>query len=226
MGAYRRAKRYKENTNGGIMLCGINHGDPKSKNKQSKSTISENETFISDARTRPYKFKNDLFNWFAIWGHPLATVPQKAGPYERAFFLSNWLGSKENRTNGETIQRCKKDPARFIETVREYRPKIILLTSVQLYDLFFDSKLKNDFFELLGALKGGKSEKHTPKGPQRYRAKVGRFMRDGNETIVIAMPHPAARSKGNPSKEYVREMGFKLKIPELLQEYKKNTLKI
>jgi len=214
---------YPENSSGGIMLCGINHGGD-SKKDRNPQTIREKKTFISNPETKQYDYKTALLNWFSIWGHPLEPDPHKAGSYEKSFFLTNWLPDSSIKVPKNYVTLCRDEHKQFCDTIRKYSPSIILITSVPLYDLLFNRKLRKEVEELLGNIEDGKSSyKYPPSGAQtgaqKFRAKLGRFSKG---ITIIGMPHPAARP--HPNDDYIREAGRVLKIPELLNNYKEKNL--
>ena len=92
-----------ENREGGLLLCGLNHGYSKEDERQDAAGIDRsdpNKSFFSDGKVNDYPFRNRIVSWFSLWGYELARSKEKAGDFERSIVQTNWLQTCSNNMHG------------------------------------------------------------------------------------------------------------------------------
>ena len=121
---------FDENKDGGLLLCGLNHGYSKEDERLDTSGVDRSDShksFFSDSEVNDYPFRNRIVSWFSLWGYELARVKEKAGSLERSILQTNWLQTCSNNMDGVNIEEaCIDDSESFLHTCATLKPGIIL----------------------------------------------------------------------------------------------------
>lgn len=185
----------RENREGGLLLCGINHGYSKEDERKDTADTSEpdsQKSFFSDSEVNNCLFRNRIISWFDLWGYNLAKSKDNAGIFERSIVQTNWLPTCSNNTRGINIrQACIKDNEQFFMTCEALKPRVIFLFSKELLLAFISPSLSTRVKSTFGARK---DEVRWDKkniffnGKPRRRFLFG-FQQYENLTVV-SLPHP------------------------------------
>ena len=76
-----------ENRDGGLLLCGLNHGYSKNDELRDVAGINRadpHKSFFSDGEVNDYPFRNRIVSWFSLWGYELARSRGEAGSFGRS----------------------------------------------------------------------------------------------------------------------------------------------
>lgn len=97
-----------ENKQGGLLICGINHGYSNEDERKDNAGIDRSDkykSFFSDKEVNNYSFRNRIAASFELWGYALHSDKQVAGKFEKSLVQTNWLntvylGMSKNLTAG------------------------------------------------------------------------------------------------------------------------------
>lgn len=183
-----------ENSEGGLLLCGLNHGYSKEDERQDAAGIDRSDSsksFFSDGEVNNYPFRNRIVSWFSLWGFDLAGRSEIAGAFERSLIQTNWLQSCSNNMDGiNTQQACIEDNESFILTCETLKPEIIFFFGRELYFAFSSPALREKVEPIFGARLGetGWLQKDVYfNGKPRRRLRFG-FQQYEKLTVVV-LPH-------------------------------------
>ncbi len=147
-----------ENREGGLLLCGLNHGYSKEDERQDAAGIDRSDprkSFFSDGEVNDYPFRNRIVSWFSLWGFELARRNEIAGAFERSIVQTNWLQSCSNNMSGiNTQQACIDDSESFIQTCSALKPELILFFSKELFWAFSSPSLREKLESIFGTRLG------------------------------------------------------------------------
>lgn len=183
-----------ENREGGLLLCGLNHGYSKEDERQDAAGIDRSDSrksFFSDGEVNDYPFRNRIVSWFSLWGYELARSKEKAGDFERSVVQTNWLQTCSNNMHGiNTQQACIEDNESFFHTCDALRPCVIFFFGRELLWAFTSSTLNTKVESIFGARKG--EVRWIQKdvffdGKPRRRFRVG--FQQYEKLTVISLPH-------------------------------------
>jgi len=213
-------KIYLQNSNGGILLCGINHGYSENDKKLDESGANREDphkSFFSDEEVNDYPFLNNIVKWFSFRGYRLNGNSEAAGGLVKSIVQTNWLQTCSNNMNGvNTQQACVQDNDSFLETCESLKPKIIILFSKELFWAFnsdslnarvksiFGNKINNAEWLQKDVVVDGKKCIKFKVGFQKYE-----------RLNVISLPH--ATSARGLSDDYIAS--FKPEISQIINNW-------
>ena len=129
-------RKYEENSQGGLMICGMNWGGEQSLDPKCPSNAKKPPTFFSDT-TNAYEYKDKIVDWFGYFGHPLKRVKEEARRFEKSILQTNWLTHQSKDTTKI------KYPVDYVAGWENFErrlialnPKLIIFLSVSLLDVF------------------------------------------------------------------------------------------
>jgi hypothetical protein len=190
----------EENREGGLLLCGINHGYSKEDERQDFAGINRldsHKSFFSDHQVNDYDFRNRIVTWFSLWGFELASCKEAVGQSERSIVQTNWLQTCSNNVNGiNTQQACIDDNESFFGTCLALKPAIIFFFGQELLCAFTSPQLNQKAESIFGKKIDGTEWLQKDvyfQGKKRRRFRFG-FQRYEKLTIV-SLPH-ATGAKG------------------------------
>lgn len=208
---------FEENREGGLLLCGINHGYSKDDERQDAAGIDRSDShksFFSDSEVNDYPFRNRIVSWFELWGYELAQSKRIAGQFERSIIQTNWLQTCSNNVHGMNTQRaCIEDHESFLETCSALKPGIIFFFGKELLWAFTSPALSTKVEIIFGARKGEIQWLQKDvycNGKRRRRFRFG--FQQYEELAVVALPH-ATGAKGIAS-DYIA--AFKPEMSEII----------
>lgn len=178
-------KRYDE-SEGGLLLCGVNWGgDPSAAQDQ------EAPSFFSDRSVNNYPYRNRLVRWFGLLGHPLATEAGTEGKFERSIVQTNWLyGQAVHMRGTDLVGLCARENEAFLFHLRTFRPRLVVLVSIALFDALNQPSCLEAVSSVLGEPSPPrvltKEIVENGKRFKRFRFGIQQFAR----STVIALPHP------------------------------------
>jgi ribosomal protein S25 len=183
-----------ENKEGGLLLCGLNHGYSKEDERQDAAGVDRSDShksFFSDVNVNGYKFRNRIVTWFSLWGHPLVRLPEDAGPFERSIHQTNWLQTCSNNVKDLNIEdECIEDSDSFLQTCAILKPRVLFFFGKDLM-WAFSSKRLSDKVESIFGEKIGKISWHQKdiysNGKLCRRLRFG-FLHYERLTVVV-LPH-------------------------------------
>lgn len=183
-----------ENREGGLLLCGLNHGYSKEDERQDAAGIDRSDSsksFFSDGEVNDYPFRNRIISWFSLWGYELARNKEKAGGFERSIVQTNWLQTCSNNMHGiNTQQACIEDNESFFQTCDELRPCVIFFFGRELLLAFISPMLNTKVESIFGARKGEvrwhqKDIFFNDKPRRRFRFGFQQY----EKLAVVSLPH-------------------------------------
>lgn len=183
-----------ENREGGLLLCGLNHGYSKEDERQDAAGIDRSDpkkSFFSDGEVNDYPFRNRIVSWFSLWGYELARSEEKAGAFERSIVQTNWLQTCSNNMRGiNTQQLCISDNESFIQTCATLKPRVIFFFGRELLWAFTSPTLSTKVEPIFGTRKG---EVRWLQKDVYFNGKPRRRLRFGfqqyEKLTVVALPH-------------------------------------
>ncbi len=207
-----------ENKNGGLLLCGLNHGRSKKDEQEDNAGIDrsdEHKSFFSDKAVNDYDFRNNIVKWFSLWGYNLADNNADAGAFEKSIVQTNWLQTSSNNMEGINKQKaCIDDANSFIDTCLIIRPKLIFFFSQELLWAFNSNQLSQKIEGVFGKRKGGiecKQKNVYSNGKLRRRLK---FCFQSYENLdIVSMPH--ATGAHGVADDYIE--AFKPEMREIIE---------
>jgi hypothetical protein len=127
------------NSNGGLMLCGYEWGDPKADSDvdeggdnlnfvPSATTVFSNKVPAHGLRALGWKYDNKIKKWFDMWGHPLREDGM-GGDFEKSIIQTNWANSKNHEmesTDYFAMLLSEDQVDNFIFHLKELKPSLIL----------------------------------------------------------------------------------------------------
>ncbi|MWJ26726.1 hypothetical protein GPM19_00640 [Halomonas sp. ZH2S] len=185
----------EENREGGLLLCGINHGYSKHDERQDATGIDRSDShksFFSDSEVNDYPFRNKIVSWFDLWGYELARSKRLAGRFERSIIQTNWLQTCSNNVRGVNTQRaCIEEHKSFLETCSALKPGIIFFFGQEPLWAFTSPALSPKVETIFGARTGEiqwlqKTIYYNGKRCTRFRFGFQQYER----LAVVALPHP------------------------------------
>lgn len=209
-----------ENREGGLLLCGINHGyskDDESKDEAGIDRSDSHKSFFSDSEVNDYPFRNRIVSWFNLWGYDLARSKQLAGQFERSIIQTNWLQTCSSNVHDlNTYQACIDEYDLFLETCATLTPGAILFFGKELLWAFTSPAINHKVESIFGSKIGGirwlqKEVYHQ--GMPRRRFQFG--FQQYEELSVVALPH-ATGAKGIAS-DYIA--AFKPEMSEVIDSW-------
>lgn len=148
----------EENAEGGLLLCGLNHGYSKEDERLDNAGIDRSDphkSFFSDSEVNDYPFRNRIVSWFSLWGFELARAKEKAGQFERSILQTNWLQSCSNNVKEMNVtDECIKDSDSFMQTCAALKPSVIFFFGRDLIQAFNSKKLNDKVESIFGARNG------------------------------------------------------------------------
>lgn len=209
-----------ENREGGLLLCGLNHGYSKEDERKDAAGIDRSDSrksFFSDGEVNNSHFRNRIVSWFSLWGFELAGRSEIAGAFERSLIQTNWLQSCSNNMDGiKTEQACTEDNESFILTCEILKPELIFFFGRELFWAFSSPALREKVEPIFGTRVGetewlqkdvffnGKPRKRFRFGFQQYE-----------KLTVVALPH-ATGAQGVAS-DYIE--AFKPEMAEIIKAW-------
>jgi len=209
-----------ENRDGGLLLCGINHGYSKDDERQDVAGVDRSDShksFFSDSEVNDYPFRNRIVSWFRLWGYELAQSKQSAGSFERSFIQTNWLQTCSNNVGGMNIkQACIDGHDSFLETCNALKPGAIFFFGKELLWAFTSPALSQKIESIFGARAGEikwlqKDVYHNGKPCRRFRFGFQQY----EKLVVVALPH-ATGAQGIAT-DYIAE--FKPEMSEVIDSW-------
>lgn len=206
-----------ENKQGGLLICGINHGytiEDERKDNAGIDRSDEHKSFFSDMEVNDYPFRNRIATSFELWGHKLHSDKQFAGMFEKSLIQTNWLNTvSRDFRNADCRKTCIEDHSDFIEVCTLLRPKLIFFFGSGLLPAFTSNELK----EKINPIFGEKIEETkwlqkdvVFEGTKRRRFKFGFQKYEG--VTIISCPH-ATGSQGLAN-DYIA--AFKPEISQII----------
>jgi hypothetical protein len=179
---------YPENANGGLLLCGVNHGYSKVDGRLDAAGTDRSDkykSFFSDGAVNDYPFRNNVAKWLGMWGLPLRR--EDGGPLERSIVQTNWLQTCTSNVADLSVgQECIKDPDSFLAACEQLRPRLILFFSKELLGAFTSPQLRPRVQAIFGEVEGQTEWIEKPvEGAITFKIGRQRFAR----TIAISLPH-------------------------------------
>lgn len=209
-----------ENKEGGLLLCGLNHGYSKEDERQDAAGIDRSDpykSFFSDKEVNDYKFRNKLVKWFSLWGHPLEGDKCLAGPFERSLVQTNWLQSCSRDMGGVNVyQACIGESESFLRTCEILKPGAIFFFGKEMLPAFTSPELAERVESIFGTKLGAtdwRQENVYQEGRLLRRFKVG-FQRYANLNVV-SLPH--ATGAQGIADDYIS--AFRPKMSEVLDSW-------
>jgi len=183
-----------ENKNGGLLLCGLNHGYSKEDERRDNAGIDrsdEYKSFFSDSAVNDYPFRNKIVKWFDLWGYKLIGNATNAGAFEKSIVQTNWLETCSNNMNGVNKKKaCIDDSSSFLNTCSVLRPRLIFLFSQELFHAFNSRQLSRRVEDIFGdklSIVEMKQKDVTCNGKKRRRLKF--FFQSYERVNIVSMPH-------------------------------------
>jgi len=209
-----------ENREGGLLLCGINHGYSKNDARQDAAGIDRSDShksFFSDSEVNDYPFRNRIVSWFELWGYELARSKPLAGPFERSITQTNWFQTCSNNVCGmNTQQACIEYHESFLKTCAALKPGVIFFFGKELLWAFTSPVLSQKLEPIFGARTGEiewlqKNVYYNGRCCRRFRLGFQRYER----LAVVALPH-ATGAKGIAN-DYIA--AFKPEISDIIDDW-------
>ena len=185
---------YPENSNGGLMICGVNPGySVKDKKQERNPQVGKiKKSFFSDRTVHDNNFRNRIVKWFELWGYKLARDSGKEGPLERSIIQTNWLvGRSENMKGKSTIGYCVHFNQEFLIKLNRFKPSAIIFLSQDLMESLHILSMDTEFSNILGMPSGNPTyHKKTLNlnGKPCRRFRVG--FHDYEKARILSLPHP------------------------------------
>lgn len=208
------------NREGGLLLCGLNHGYSKADERLDAAGIDRSDTnksFFSDGEVNDYPFRNRIVSWFSLWGYELARSKEKSGAFEKSIIQTNWLQTCSNNMDGiNTQQECIEDNDSFLQTCQALKPGLIFFFGRELFLAFTSSALTSKVEHIFGARIGEPSwlQKEVYfNGKPRRRFRFG-FQKYERLTVVV-LPH-ATGAQGIAS-DYIE--AFQPEMSEVIESW-------
>ena len=184
----------RENREGGLLLCGLNHGYSKEDERQDAAGINRadpHKSFFSDGEVNDYPFRNRIVSWFSLWGYELARSSERAGSFERSIVQTNWLQTCSNNMDGiNTQQACIENNESFFQTCEALKPSVIFFIGRELPWAFTSPALSIRVESIFGARKG---ETRWLQKDVYFNGKPRRRFRFGfqqyEKLTVVVLPH-------------------------------------
>lgn len=185
----------RENREGGLLLCGLNHGYSKKDERLDTAGIDRsdpNKSFFSDREVNEYPFRNRIVSWFSLWGYNLAQSNKSAGAFERSIIQTNWLQTCSNNMRGiNTQQACIEDNESFFQTCKALKPRLIFFFGKELFLAFASRALSSNVESIFGACIGKtswlqKDVYFNSKPHRRFRFGFQEY----EKLMVVVLPHP------------------------------------
>ena len=211
---------YPQNSKGGILLCGINHGYSENDKNLDESGVNREDpykSFFSDKEVNDYPFRNNIVKWFSLWGYKLGDSIEGIGDFEKSIVQTNWLQTCSNNMSGiNTHQACIQDNELFLETCEQLKPKILILFSKELLWAFNSHELNEKVGSIFGKKINGTDwlqKDIISNGKKCTRFKVG--FQQYERLNVISLPH--ATSARGLSDDYIAS--FKPEISKIISDW-------
>lgn len=209
-----------ENREGGLLLCGLNHGYSKDDERKDTAGIDRSDprkSFFSDGEVNDYPFRNRIVSWFLLWGYELARSNDKASAFDKSIVQTNWLQTCSNNMNGtNSYQACIKDNESFLKTCEVLKPRLIFFFGRELFWAFaspvLSSKVESIFGNRVGEVIWLQKEVYF-NGKLRRRFRFG-FQRY-EKLMVVVLPH-ATGAQGVAS-DYIE--AFKPEMTEVVNAW-------
>lgn len=209
-----------ENREGGLLLCGLNHGYSKEDERQDAAGIDRSDSrksFFSDGEVNDYPFRNRIVSWFSLWGFELARRNEIAGAFERSIVQTNWLQTCSNNMNGINTQKaCIEDNESFIQTCETLKPELIFFFGRELFWAFDSTAIREKSEPIFGARLG---ETKWLQKEVFFNGKPRRPLRFGfqqyEKLSVVVLPH-ATGAQGVAS-DYIE--AFKPEMAEVIKAW-------
>ncbi|MDQ3565247.1 MAG: hypothetical protein M3436_14295 [Pseudomonadota bacterium] len=184
----------EENREGGLLLCGLNHGYSKDDERRDAAEIDRSAphtSFFSDSEVNDYAFRNRIVSWFALWGYELARSKETAGQFEKSIIQTNWLQTCSNNMSGvNTQQACVEDNESFLRTCAALKPGAIFFFGTELLCAFTSPQLCREVESVFGPKVGGTNWLQKDvyfNGKPRRRLRFG--FQHYERLAVVALPH-------------------------------------
>jgi len=190
----------EENKEGGLLLCGLNHGYSKEDERLDATGIDRSDShksFFSDSEVNDYPFRNKIVSWFSLWGYELARSKETANQFERSIIQTNWLQTCSNNMGQVDIKAvCIEDNESFFNTCEILKPSIIFFFGRDLLWAFTSNELTQKVESIFGAKIGTTKQlkKDVVFNGKKRRAFTFAFQQYEKLTVVF-LPH-ATGSKG------------------------------
>ncbi|MES2977996.1 MAG: hypothetical protein V4731_06195 [Pseudomonadota bacterium] len=180
----------RENRQGSLMLCGINHGESaedQQKDQKGEDRREQFFSFFSDTRVNNFPYRNRIVKLLGLLGHPLKGDCATAGVFEKSIVQTNWLTTASQNVDDVVVEReCIAHPEDFLNTCARLEPALIIFFSGQMMDAFNSPQLAPRLEKLFGPAVG--NVKWIQKDDLGTRFKIG--IRHRERVTAIALPHP------------------------------------
>lgn len=184
----------RENREGGLLLCGINHGYSKEDERQDAAGIDRSDnkkSFFSDGEVNDYPYRNRIVSWFSLWGYELALSEEMASDFDRSIVQANWLQTcSRNMAGINTRQACIEDNNSFFQVCNALCPRVIFFFGKELISAFNSPELGAKVEGIFGARKSDINWFQKDvfwKRTLRRRFRIG--FQQYEKLVVVSLPH-------------------------------------
>jgi hypothetical protein len=206
-----------ENSQGGLLICGINHGHSLEDERKEAAGIDRSDkhkSFFSDAEVCDDIFRNRIATCFELWGHKLHSDKQLASVFEKSLIRINWLNTVSREFKNIDCRRaCIDDHSDFIEVATLLRPKLIFFFGSGLLPAFTSNELHEKITGIFGSPLGQTSylqKEVVFEGRKRRRFRFG--FQNYENLAIVSCPH-ATGSQGLAN-DYIA--AFKPEISQII----------
>lgn len=171
------------------------------------------------------EIRDRLTHWFSLWGIPVGHTANFATDLEESFFETVWCSEVPQHLHGpQTVRYYAANGEKVLDTLREYRPRVIIVLSAYLYEALASEVMASRVTAVIGKALGP-ARRITA---QRLKAMEQRF----EHCLVLVLPTPSknttddyVRSLTAPVREALSEAGFELdEAPDTLSDAAKALL--
>lgn len=180
---------------GGLMICGYEWGGGDEETDSDEAPRMDEDAICTFAnknlRYGPaalgWPYDKRIRKWFSMWGHPLNH--DRPGEFEKSIVQTNWCNSQNSRMNGEyTALSNPAQVANFLDHVRHFSPRLILLMGSRLIDALQHPSTLERFEAIVGACTKPRHAVQRPSSFRRFKISFQSFER----CDVVCLPHPSS----------------------------------
>lgn len=208
-----------ENSTGGLLLCGLNHGQTAKEAQLENDGIAasiERKSFFSDASVNDFKFRNTIARWFELWGYPLKQDEEVAGSFERSILQTNWLPTCTKNMHGLNVPSTYvADSEELLEVCRVLEPRVIFFFGSSLIEAFNDIELRQSVESIFGKRHGKAAWRQKDvfaDGKRRIRFRFG--FQHFDRLTIVSLPHPTG---AHVASDYIE--AFKAEMSEVINTW-------